>query len=330
MKNMNTFNINEIKPLLVTGFSDGESSFSVSISWNALYKTDYVFIPAFSIELKDKDIDLLYKIQSFFKGVGKIHKIKSKDHVVYTVSSINELEEVIISHFIKYPLLTVKRITFLLFKEIVHLMYKKSHLTLEGTRSIINIIASMNKARTDKFLINFPNIDIIPVALLKVDLLNISHISIDWFVGFTDAEGCFFINVRPNRKKTDYWALAGFSLVQHSRDLLLFKLLKEFLGGGFIVKENNKNVVRFLFKKAVGKQLGNILSSLGYTNNSEYIELQKRILEIKSRTKNIEELNSIINEMENSDSFVGIRKDLKEFKEEFLKELNNEKRIKDI
>ena len=34
--------------------------------------------------------------------------------------------------------------------------------------------------------------------------------------------------------------------------------------------------------------------------------------------------------MENDDSFVGIRKDLKEFKEEFSKELNNEKRIIDI
>jgi len=84
------------------------------------------------------------------------------------------------------------------------------------------------------------------------------------------------------------------------------------------------------FKKAVGKQLGNILSGLGYTGDSEYLELQKRILEVKSRTKNIEELNSMINEMENNDSFIGIRKDLKEFKEEFLKELNNEKKVKDI
>lgn len=107
MENLNTLNISkikEIKPLWITGFSDGESSFSVSISRNALYKTGFSFIPAFSIELKDKDLDLLYKIQTFFQGVGKIHLIKNKGHAVYTVSSIKELKEVIIPHFIKYPL----------------------------------------------------------------------------------------------------------------------------------------------------------------------------------------------------------------------------------
>lgn len=239
---MKNLNVKEIKPLWVTGFSDGESSFSVSISRNTLYKTGYTFIPAFSIELKDKDLDLLYKIQTFFKGVGKIHKIKDKGHAVYTVSSISELEEVIVPHFVKYPLLTVKRITFLLFKDVVHLMYKKTHLTQEGVQSIINIRASMNKGMTNKFLEDFSNI--VPVALPEVHPLSINDISIDWLVGFTDAEGCFFINIRSNRKKTGYWALAGFSLVQHNRDTLLFKLLKEFLGGGSIIEEKNKNVVR--------------------------------------------------------------------------------------
>jgi hypothetical protein len=62
----------------VIGFSDGESSFSVSIVLNNLYKTGYKFIPAFAIELKDKDLDLLYKIQSFFKVQVKYIKLKIK------------------------------------------------------------------------------------------------------------------------------------------------------------------------------------------------------------------------------------------------------------
>jgi hypothetical protein len=246
MENSNTFNISsikEIKPLWITGFSDGESSFSVSISRNALYKTGFSFIPAFSIELKDKDLDLLYKIQTFFQGAGKIHLIKSKGHAVYTVSSIKELEEIIIPHFVRYPLLTVKRVTFLLFKDIIDLMHNKKHLDLKGAQSIINIIVSMNKGRTDKFLSNFS--DTVPIVFPKISSLDINDIKIDWFIGFTDAEGCFFINIRPNRKRNGYWASAGFSLVQHSRDILLFKLLREFLGGGFLIKETNKNVVRF-------------------------------------------------------------------------------------
>jgi hypothetical protein len=84
------------------------------------------------------------------------------------------------------------------------------------------------------------------------------------------------------------------------------------------------------FKKAIGNKLRNILASLGYQGNSEYLELQKRMLDIKQRTKNIEELNKIINEIENNDSFIGIRKDLKEFKDEFNKELQHEKNMKSI
>jgi hypothetical protein len=43
-----------------------ESYFSAAISRNNLYKTSYKFAPDFGIELKDKDLFLLYKIQSFF------------------------------------------------------------------------------------------------------------------------------------------------------------------------------------------------------------------------------------------------------------------------
>lgn len=79
-----------------------------------------------------------------------------------------------------------------------------------------------------------------------------------------------------------------------------------------------------VFKKAVGKQLGNILSSMGYQNNNEYSELKNKILEIRQRTKNIEELNKIVDHMEKDESFSGIKEDLKEF----LKELNKEKDLK--
>jgi hypothetical protein len=138
------------------------------------------FMPAFAIELKDTDLDLLYKIQAFFKGVGRIHNIKGKGHAVYVVTSISDLMEVIIPHFTKYPLLTIKRITFLLFKDVVELMYKKIHLTEKGVQSIINIRASMNKGvikRSIKYLEDFPNI--IPIALPQVNPLSINDINVD-------------------------------------------------------------------------------------------------------------------------------------------------------
>ena len=61
---------NNLKPYWVRGFTDGESSFSVAIYRNNSYKAGYKFVPAFAIELKCKDLDLLYK-KSFFNGAGK-------------------------------------------------------------------------------------------------------------------------------------------------------------------------------------------------------------------------------------------------------------------
>ena len=78
----------------------------------------------------------------------------------------------------------------------------------------------------------------------------------------------------------------------------------------------------------MGNQLGNILSNFGYYPNEEYLELQIIMLDIKQRVKNIEELNIILNEIEKDDSFIELRKEFKEFKDEFHKELQREKNTK--
>lgn len=238
---------NELNPMWITGFSDGESSFSVSITKSIFSKTGINFIPAFAIELKDTDTELLYKIKDFFKGAGNVYFIKNKGHGVYVVSSINELNNIIIPHFIKYPLLTVKRINLLLFKEIISLMYKKDHLKLEGAQAVINLRASMNKGVTKEFITNFSNT--VPAVLPLVPLLTVKDINNDWLAGFTDAEGCFFINIRPNRKKTGYWVTPVFILVQHSRDTLLFYLLKEFLGNEEHIVKEIRDVIRYRAEK---------------------------------------------------------------------------------
>jgi hypothetical protein len=75
---------------------------------------------------------VLQSIQKFFGGIGKIHHISEKGHVVYTVNSIKDLHEVIVPHFTKYPLLIVKILAFILFKKIIELLVNKQHLNSEG------------------------------------------------------------------------------------------------------------------------------------------------------------------------------------------------------
>jgi hypothetical protein len=64
----------------------------------------------------------------------------------------------------------------------------------------------------------------IPKPLL--DPLSLKHLTKDWLVGFTDAEGCFFVHYRVNSNKTGHSTGLGFTITQHSRDSLLFQLIK--------------------------------------------------------------------------------------------------------
>jgi LAGLIDADG endonuclease len=60
----------------------------------------------------------------------------------YSVSSVKDLVNIIIPHFLNYPLLTQKGADFTLFKQIVELMDNRAHLTIEGFNKIINIKAA--------------------------------------------------------------------------------------------------------------------------------------------------------------------------------------------
>lgn len=83
-------------------------------------------------------------IQYFFHGAGNIgedHKSISS----YTFYSLNEICNILIPHFDKYPLIHQKLANYLLFRKAVMLMKNKSHLTDKGLKTIIGIKAFLNK-----------------------------------------------------------------------------------------------------------------------------------------------------------------------------------------
>ena len=175
-------------PGFFTVYSDGESSFIISIYKKIICKTGWQVHPIFAIHIHKKDEILLRRIQSYFVGVGKWVS-RSSDSVVYTVNSIKDIINVIIPHFDKYPLLTKKPADYLLFKATVLLMKDKKHLTLDGLQEIVNIRASMNKGLSENSLLA-PKFKINPVIIPKVDWPK--EINPNWIVGFVYGEGCFF------------------------------------------------------------------------------------------------------------------------------------------
>lgn len=125
--------------------------------------------PEFTIELHEKDLLTLKRIQSFFCVGTIITRIRrGKSTAIYSVQSIKNLAEIIIPHFKQYALLTQKRADFELFAKAVDLMCNKEYLHLEGLNKIMSIRASMNKGLTETLKIMFP--DILPVERPIVDL----------------------------------------------------------------------------------------------------------------------------------------------------------------
>jgi hypothetical protein len=102
----------------------------------------------------------LEKIKDFFQ-VGVVSIRRTRNTAVYKVQSFNDLTNVIIPHFDKYPLLTKKQADFLLFKSVIMLLKLKEQSTIEGLYKFINIRASMNNKLSDTLSKAFPKV--IPV-----------------------------------------------------------------------------------------------------------------------------------------------------------------------
>lgn len=214
----------QLNPWFVTGFADGESSFSLFVMKSSRVKTGWVISASFQIGLDASDKGLLEQIQSFF-GVGKIQK-GEKNIYRYMVTRPKELR-VIIDHFYLYPLISKKRINFEFFKVAVDLISRKEHLTMEGVNKIATIKASMNLGLSTELKVAFPDSVPLPSPVLDV---NSEIKDPNWLSGFTCAEGCFYITLKKTGSN-NYVGLK-FQITQHIKDEKLLKDIISYLGCG--------------------------------------------------------------------------------------------------
>ena len=288
----NTFNPTTLKPYYVTGFSDGEASFHISVLKNKQYKTGYHVLPVFSIQLHIKDLLLLEQIKDYFKvGIVRIKKNKDGNTAIYSVQSYKDIINKIIPHFDKYLLLTQKRADYILFKQILDLINKGKHLTNQGLTEIISIKSSMNKGLNENLKQEFNKV--IPVQRPEVELnnplLNNPLLYKEWLIGFIEAEGCFLCLVRKNVNHTiGYQVTLNFTLTQHSKDLALMTMLKENFGLGLMYE--NLSIVRWVITKK--SDIDTLITLL----NSELIGAKS--LDLKDFTKVQEIINSGLHKTE--------------------------------
>ena len=64
-------------------------------------KLNYKVEAKFSIHLHYKDLSLLNLIQTYFVGIGTIIGLENKDSAEFRVSSLKQITEIILPHFVR-------------------------------------------------------------------------------------------------------------------------------------------------------------------------------------------------------------------------------------
>ena len=240
---------NELNPFWVSGFVDAEGCFTIVLFKN---KGTWYVRPIFQLALNVKDKSLIEQIKAFFSDKGVIYYDSINKLFCYRVHKNEDLINVIIPHFIKFPLLTQKRADFLLFKLAIELIRNKEHLTSQGLKKIVGIKASINRSLSEKLTEAFP--DFIPVERPRIKTTSIQDPY--WIAGFSCGESCFDVKFNKNVKnKLGFQTQLRFRIAQHEKDVSLLNLIRQYLNCGTIqtsekVKEltvtRNKDIVNIL------------------------------------------------------------------------------------
>lgn len=237
---------NNLNPWYLTGFSDGESNFTVRIFQSNLVKVGWIVQPVFQIGLHKKDLSLLENIKAYL-GVGEIYHKQTSCN--YMVQSLRDLI-VVVNHFKKHPLLTKKFEDFKLFSQIVTLVNRKEHLTVSGLQTIISLKASMNLGLPTTLKVAFPDLTPAIRPMRSNEQLLNSNIDPYWMVGFTAAEGCFSIRITKSlTTKIGYQVQLRYQITQHSIDKVFMNSLGNFWGCGKVFLRFRENKVDFQILK---------------------------------------------------------------------------------
>lgn len=228
----------------ITGFTDAEGMFSISIRKSSTTRLGWTLHLSFQIGLHKKDTELLREIQATLGGVGSISYKQSMAY--FRVQSLEQIYNVIIPYFDKYSLITKKLADYILFREIVMKMMQREHLNKEGLQTIVNIRASLNLGLSEDLKAAFPKT--IPVSRPLVENSKIPDP--EWIAGFTSGEGCFYVGAweAPDRRLGVRVAIK-FIITQHSRDELLMSSLVDYFRSGSYSLINNLNKGEFVVAK---------------------------------------------------------------------------------
>ena len=131
----------------LSGFADGEGSFSVGVTRRLDLKFEFQLVPEFRVSQNGERATVLSLYRSHL-GCGSIRendRRRSSDRtLVYVVRRRQDLMERVIPFFERNPLISEKRDTFELFAIIVRAMEAGTHLDRSGYERLVRLAFCMN------------------------------------------------------------------------------------------------------------------------------------------------------------------------------------------
>jgi len=210
-------------------------------------------VPIFNITQSKIEFDLFIEINQKL-GIGKVYN--NRQNVIFVVKSIDEIVEVLLPLFDKYPLRGSKLVGYNIFKTVALMIKeKKKHLTLEGLIQILNLSYFMNKEtslRTDEskeILVNKLNEKYgeLPTVLDIVLANNISNnkepLTLEFVRGLIDGDGSFNVSFVTTRRRIN----VNFTVVCELSSISVLNDLVDFFSCGSVYKLQS-NAARYQVK----------------------------------------------------------------------------------
>jgi hypothetical protein len=195
-----------LNPDFITGLVESEGSFSITKHKDNRAKYAITIGLRFKITMLSNETDLLKMVKSFF-NCGSIYYNKDGS-VDFLVRDIKSLSDIVVPHFIKYPLRGTKYLDFLDFKCALYLIKSKQHYTKEGLDELIKISLTMNSFRQHVALYSpshtvASNLDYIPLS---------GH----YINGFIAGDGCLYLGIVDRN-----FCIMSLQITQHKNNRLL-------------------------------------------------------------------------------------------------------------
>lgn len=154
-----------------------------------------------------RHIETLRRLHSFF-GVGRLIVLTSGTSVIYRVTKISDLLGVIVPHFVRYPLLSTKSVTFTLWVRALQLIKSGAHITESGFIQLICIYAAMNRGPSQAVLDHFPGI-VLVALLVYSKMFNTLHPW--WVTGYCTLWASFTCSIGSSYLKV--WVITRCSTI---------------------------------------------------------------------------------------------------------------------